>query len=72
MIKKRVDVHTHLIPPFWADGLKSHGGDPSGWGSPEWSPELLLRFMDDEDIEVSILSLTAPGVGGWKGVIGVR
>lgn len=67
MTRKRVDVHTHLIPPLWAEKLKSHGGDPSGWGSPEWSPEQLLRFMDDEEIAVSILSLTAPGVEGWEG-----
>ncbi len=67
MANTRVDVHTHLIPPFWAEELRTHGGDPSGWGSPEWSPEQLLRFMDDEGIAVSVLSLTAPGVDGWKG-----
>ncbi len=67
MGKQRIDVHTHLIPPFWAEELKSHGGDPSGWGSPEWSPDQLLRFMDDEEIAMSVLSLTAPGVEGWEG-----
>ncbi len=67
MGKQRIDVHTHLIPPFWAEELKFHGGDPSGWGSPEWSPDQLLRFMDDEEIAVSVLSLTAPGVEGWEG-----
>ena len=30
MSKSRVDIHTHLVPPFWAEELKSHGGDPSG------------------------------------------
>jgi predicted TIM-barrel fold metal-dependent hydrolase len=63
----RIDVHTHLVPPFWAEGLKSHGGDPSGWGAPEWSPDQVIRFMDDEDIAISVLSLTAPGIGGWTG-----
>lgn len=67
MNKNRIDVHTHLIPPFWAEELKTHGGDPSGWGSPEWSPESVLRFMDEEGIAVSMLSLTAPGLEGWKG-----
>jgi predicted TIM-barrel fold metal-dependent hydrolase len=66
-MSNRIDVHTHLIPPFWAEELKSHGGDPSGWGSPEWSPEYLLRFMDHENIRMSVLSLTAPGIEGWKG-----
>ena len=67
MAKQRIDVHTHLIPPFWAEELKNHGGDPSGWGAPEWSPEQLLKFMDDEEIAVSVLSLTAPGIEGWEG-----
>ena len=67
MPQQRIDVHTHLIPPFWAEELKEHGGDPSGWGSPQWSPEQLLRFMDSESIAVSVLSLTAPGVEGWQG-----
>ncbi len=67
MTNHRIDVHTHLIPPFWAEELKSHGGDPSGWGAPEWSPEQLLKFMDDEGIAVSVLSLTAPGIEGWEG-----
>ena len=67
MAKQRIDVHTHLIPPFWAEELKSHGGDPSGWGAPEWSPEQLLKFMDDEEIAVSVVSLTSPGIEGWTG-----
>src|SRR3984893_16575407 len=62
----RIDVHTHLIPPFYAEELKSHGGDPSGWGSPEWSPGQAIRFMDDEGIAVAMLSLTAPGIDGWR------
>ena len=67
MSPNRIDVHTHLIPPFWADELKTHGGDPSGWGAPEWSPEQLLRFMEDVGIATSVLSLTAPGIEGWHG-----
>lgn len=66
MSRNRVDVHTHLVPPFWAEELKTHGGDPSGWGQPQWSPESLLAFMKDEEIAMSFLSLTAPGVEGWK------
>ena len=53
--------------PSGAEELKSHGGDPSGWGAPEWSPGQLLKFMDDEEIAVSVLSLTAPGIEGWEG-----
>ena len=66
MTTNRIDVHTHLIPPFWAQELSSHGGDPSGWGSPEWSPEKAISFMDEERIIVGVLSLTTPGIDGWK------
>ncbi len=68
MSPNRIDVHTHLVPPFWARELIDHGGDPSGWGAPKWSPEQLLGFMDEEEIAVSMLSLTAPGIEGWRGV----
>jgi hypothetical protein len=43
----RIDVHQHVIPPFWAKALPNHGGDPSGPRSgdpsntvlPQWSRE---------------------------------
>ena len=61
----RIDVHQHLIPPFWAAALPSHGGDPSGWNSPQWSPDDAVSFMDSQEIATSIVSLTAPGIEGW-------
>lgn len=63
----RIDVHTHVVPPFWGEALADHGGDPSGWVLPTWSPEAHLRFMDDNQIATSVLSLTAPSVVGWQG-----
>jgi 6-methylsalicylate decarboxylase len=67
--KNRIDVHTHVVPPVWADALPSHGGDPSGWAGPAsaWSPERAIAFMDSLQIATGILSLTAPGVQGWEG-----
>lgn len=62
----RIDVHQHVVPPFWADALPSNGGDPSGWNSPAWSPEAALEFMDAQGIATGILSLTAPSVVGWQ------
>jgi predicted TIM-barrel fold metal-dependent hydrolase len=64
----RIDVHHHLVPPFWAEALPSHGGDPSGWSSPAWSPDSSLAFMDARQIATAVLSLTAPGVNGWQGI----
>jgi aminocarboxymuconate-semialdehyde decarboxylase len=69
----RIDVHQHVVPPFWAKALAAHGGDPSGPRSgdpsnsvlPAWSPDSAIDFMDSQEIATGILSLTAPGVVGW-------
>ena len=65
--KHRIDFHQHVVPPFWASDLPSHGGDPSGWESPQWSPEAAINFMDSIGTTKGVLSLTAPSVAGWKG-----
>jgi 6-methylsalicylate decarboxylase len=65
--KNRIDVHQHVVPPFWAAALPSHGGDPSGWSSPQWTPDSAIAFMDVHEIDRGILSLTAPGVTAWTG-----
>lgn len=70
----RIDVHQHVVPPFWAKALPVHGGDPSGPRSgdpsnsvlPPWSPDSAIDFMDSQQIATGILSLTAPGVVGWE------
>jgi aminocarboxymuconate-semialdehyde decarboxylase len=62
---ERIDVHTYVIPPFWGEALRDHGGDPSGWTLPSWNPDIHLNFMDQNRIATSILSLTAPSVVGW-------
>lgn len=62
---KRIDVHTHYVPPFWGESLHEHGGDPSGWTLPSWDPDTHRRFMAENGIATSILSLTAPSVVGW-------
>jgi hypothetical protein len=69
----RIDVHQHVVPPFWAKELPAHGGDPSGPRSgdpshtvlPQWSPETAIDLMDSQDIATGMLSLTAPGIVGW-------
>jgi len=62
----RIDVHHHLVPPFWAEALSRHGGDPSGWHSPAWSADTSLAFMDAQRIATAVRSLTAPSVTGWE------
>lgn len=38
-----------------------NGGDPSGWGIPQWSVETDLTFNEEENIAFSFLTITAPG-----------
>jgi 6-methylsalicylate decarboxylase len=68
-----IDVHQHVVPPFWAKELPAHGGDPSGPRSgdpshtvlPQWSPATAIDLMDSQEIVPGMLSLTAPGIVGW-------
>jgi 6-methylsalicylate decarboxylase len=72
--RSRIDVHQHVVPPFWAKTLGAHGGDPSGARSgdpshkvlPRWSPTNAIAMMDSQKIATGMLSLTAPGIVGWK------
>ena len=61
----RIDVHQHVVPPFYAQALASHGGDPSGSATPDWSPERAIDFMDSQQIATGILSVSTPSVVGW-------
>jgi 6-methylsalicylate decarboxylase len=61
----RIDVHQHVVPPFYAQTLASHGGDPSGSVTPDWSPERAIDFMNSQQIATGILSVSTPSVVGW-------
>jgi hypothetical protein len=42
----RIDVHQHVVPPFWAKELRT---DPSGTVIPPWSPESAIDSMDSQE-----------------------
>ena len=64
-----IDVHHHLIPPFYLEAYGdriagSRGGEISpAWLS--WSPEAAVAAMDANNVATSVLSLSTPGV--WFG-----
>jgi predicted TIM-barrel fold metal-dependent hydrolase len=60
---RRIDVHFHLIPPFFADAVYEAGTGPAIGRFPEWTPQLALEVMDAHGIEVALTSLAQPGVG---------
>jgi 6-methylsalicylate decarboxylase len=62
MAKQRIDVHQHVLPPFWVEGLKAR---KSVHRPPAWTPEAAIAYMDSRQIAKGILSLTAPGLANW-------
>ncbi len=58
-----IDVHAHLIPPFYREALIAAGRGPSiSGGFPQWSPAMALEHMDENGIAAAILSVSQPGV----------
>lgn len=61
MDPRRIDVHHHLIPPFYRELLLERGIRPGGIDVPEWSAKKSLRLMDRNGIASAVLSLSTPG-----------
>jgi len=61
---RRIDVHAHFVPEFYRRAAEEAGfGKPDGMpGIPKWSLESALATMDRNDIEVAMLSISAPGI----------
>src|SRR5215475_5203675 len=64
---RRIDVHFHLIPPFYREAVYAAGRGPAVGRYPEWTPQLALELMDAHGIEVALTSLAQPGVGFVSG-----
>ena len=64
---RRIDVHCHLIPPFYRETVYAAGRGPAIGRYPEWTPQLALELMDAHGIEVALTSLAQPGVGFASG-----
>jgi predicted TIM-barrel fold metal-dependent hydrolase len=60
---RRIDVHCHLIPPFYREAVYEAGTGPAIGKYPDWTPELAVELMDACGIEVALTSLAQPGVG---------
>ncbi|HEX9463751.1 MAG TPA: amidohydrolase family protein [Alphaproteobacteria bacterium] len=59
---RRIDVHLHVIPPFYKDAVYEAGTGPAVGRYPDWTPELALELMDANDIDYAITSVAQPGV----------
>ena len=58
----RIDTHQHIIPPGYARWLQEKGIRPGGRSLPSWSARSAISFMDRNDVQTGILSLSTPGV----------
>jgi predicted TIM-barrel fold metal-dependent hydrolase len=59
---RRIDVHFHHIPQFYAEAIYAAGRGPAIGRYPDWSPELALEAMDRFGIALALNSLAQPGV----------
>lgn len=57
----RIDTHHHVVPPFYADWLRSRNQLAGGWPIPDWDPAAAVYLMDRHEIATSILSISTPG-----------
>jgi hypothetical protein len=56
-----IDVHFHLIPPFYREAVREAGVMLATASYPDWSPDLALDLMDKHDIALAITSTVWPG-----------
>ncbi|KAF2279938.1 amidohydrolase 2 [Westerdykella ornata] len=63
LLPPRIDVHSHFIPQFYDEALRSTGHQkPDGMpGIPSWSIEEHLQMMAANNVTKSILSISSPG-----------
>ncbi len=61
---QRIDVHQHILPPFYLSALAEHGIN-MGRELPflEWDVQSALELMDRHDIATAIVSISEPGIG---------
>ena len=59
---KRIDVHHHMLTDGYIEELRKVGVVKSGGVAfPRWKPEDSLAVMDDNKIDLALLSLSSPG-----------
>ena len=58
-----IDVHHHALPPPYVAELTAAGIEAlPGYSFPAWLPERSLEMMEENGIELAVLSVSAPGV----------
>ncbi|MEU6324844.1 amidohydrolase family protein [Streptomyces sp. NPDC047009] len=63
-VPHRIDVHQHILPPFYRDALAAAGiADAGGRALPKWTPDAALELMDLLGTATAVVSVSTPGTG---------
>lgn len=57
-----IDVHQHILPGFFFEATNETHNPVGGIAPAPWSKEAALSFMDEAEIDVSVVSISTPGV----------
>jgi 6-methylsalicylate decarboxylase len=57
-----IDTHHHLLPDFFFEATNEKENPVGGLKPQQWTPETSLAFMDESGIDVTILSISTPGI----------
>lgn len=49
---RRIDTHIHALPPAYLEAVLEAGGDPSGYPTPDWSPQGALSSMNSVGTDI--------------------
>ena len=60
MPERRIDAHAHQIPPVFLDAYREATGSP--YPMPEFATSAHLAQMDRHEVELSVVSLSPPGL----------
>jgi 6-methylsalicylate decarboxylase len=63
-----IDVHHHIVPPFYLAENRERLAGPTGQINPawtDWEPRKALDAMDEHGVATAVLSLSTPGI--WFG-----
>jgi predicted TIM-barrel fold metal-dependent hydrolase len=58
----RIDTHSHVVPPEYAEWLRGKGVLAGGLPIPSWDADTTLALMDRHQIATAVLSVSTPGV----------
>jgi predicted TIM-barrel fold metal-dependent hydrolase len=57
-----IDTHHHMLPDFFFEATNEKESPVGGLKPQAWTPETSLAFMDEAEIDITVLSISTPGI----------